>query len=94
MEIAAEIAVEITTEIAAEVVIELAAGGLGCRLQIQPIVPVVQARQGLGETSQRLSGTELVTKLVAELEARAEIRQLKELKILLIAVRCQNSLKS
>ena len=32
--------------------------------------------------------TELVAELVAELKARAEIRQLKELKILLIAVRC------
>jgi hypothetical protein len=32
--------------------------------------------------------TELITELVAELKVRAEIRQLKELEILLIAVRC------
>ena len=32
--------------------------------------------------------TELVAELVAELEARAEIRQLEELEILLVAVRC------
>ena len=42
-----------------EVLVELAAGGLGCRLQIWSVVPVVQARQALGETSRRLSRTEL-----------------------------------
>ena len=34
-----------------------------------------------------LVGTELIAKLIAELEIRARIQQLKELKILLIAVR-------
>ena len=38
--------------------------------------------------------TKLVTKLITELKARAKIRQLKELKILLIAIYYQNSLKS
>ena len=39
--------------------------------------------------------TELVeTELVAELEARAEIRQPEELEVLLVAVRCWNSLES
>ena len=43
VEIAAELAVEIAAEIAAEVVAE-AAGGLGYRLQIWLVVPVVQAQ--------------------------------------------------
>ena len=116
-------------EVLAEILVELVAGGLGYCLQIQPVVPVVQARQGLGEMSRHLSRTEfaqtelmrtelirtklvqtelvqaelvqtelmrteLVVELIAELKVRAKIRQLKELKILLIAIYCQNSLKS
>ena len=39
--------------------------------------------------------TELMrTELVAELEARVEIRQLEELEVLLMAVRCWDSLES
>ena len=33
-------------------------------------------------------GTELVAKLIAELEARVKVRQLKALEVLLMAVRC------
>ena len=56
---------EVVTEVIAEIVIKLTTSGLGCRLQIQPVMPVVQAWQGLGETSQHLSRTELVwTELV------------------------------
>ena len=75
-EAAAEIAADITTDIATEVLAEVS-GGLGYCLQIQPIMLVVQAQQGLGETSQCLSRTEFVT----ELKVRAEIRQLKELEV-------------
>ena len=46
----------------------------------------VADRTELMETE--LVGTELVAELVAELEAWAEIRQLEELEILLVAVRC------
>ena len=53
-DITADIAADITTEIAAEVLAEVA-GGLGYCLQIQLIVPVIQAQQGLEETSRRLS---------------------------------------
>ena len=38
---AAEAAAEVGAEVGAEVLVELAAGGLGCRLQIWPVVPVV-----------------------------------------------------
>ena len=104
-----------------EILAEAAAAGLGYYSQIWLVVLVVQARQGLGEISRCLSGTELaqtelvqtelvwtelvwtelvrtelvrtqlvetglvqtelITELVAELEAQVEIRQLKELKV-------------
>ena len=57
-EVVAEIAAEITTEVTAEIAVEVlmkATGGLGYRSQIQLVVPVVQAQQGLEETSQHLS---------------------------------------
>ena len=50
IEIAAELTVEITVEITTEVIAE-AAGGLKYHLQIQLVVPVIQAQQGLKETS-------------------------------------------
>ena len=50
----AEIATEITAAVAAEVLME-AASGLGYYLQIQLNMLVVQAQQGLKETSQHLS---------------------------------------
>ena len=40
MEIAVEIAAEVLVEIAAEVLVEVS-GGLGCRSQIWPVMPVV-----------------------------------------------------
>ena len=57
-EAAVEIAAEVLAEIAAEVLVE-AAGGLGHRLQIQLVVPVVQAWQGLEKMSWCLSWTGL-----------------------------------
>ena len=50
----AEIAAEIAAAVAAEVLAE-AASGLEYRSQIWLDVPVVQAQQGLEETSRRLS---------------------------------------
>ena len=50
MEVTTDIAADITADITVEVLAE-AAGGLGHRLQIQLIVLVVQAQQGLEETS-------------------------------------------
>ena len=40
-EVLAEVLAEILAEILAELLAELAAGGLGCRSQIWPVVPVV-----------------------------------------------------
>ena len=40
-EVVAEVAAEIAVEVVAEVFVELAAGGLGCRLQIWLVVLVV-----------------------------------------------------
>ena len=40
-DIAAEVLVKVAADIAAEVLVELATGGLGCRLQIWPVVLVV-----------------------------------------------------
>ena len=40
-DIAAEVLAKVAADIAAEVLVELAAGGLGCRSQIWPVVPVV-----------------------------------------------------
>ena len=37
----AEVFAEILVGVLAEVIVELAAGGLGCRSQIWPVVPVV-----------------------------------------------------
>ena len=63
-EVTTEVTVEATAEIAVEVLAE-AASGLGYCLQIQLVVLVVQAWQGLGETSQYLSRIKLVqTELV------------------------------
>ena len=39
----AELFAELLTELLAELLAELTAGGLGCRLQIWLVVPVVQA---------------------------------------------------
>ena len=49
-----EIAAELTTELTAEIATEITAG-LGYYSQIQLIMPVVQARQGLEKMSWRLS---------------------------------------
>ena len=55
---------EVTTDITAEVLAEVA-GGLGYHSQIQLIMPVIQARQGLREMSQYLSRMEFIqTELV------------------------------
>ena len=51
---AAEAATEATIEIATEVLIKVASG-LKYHLQIQFIIPVIQARQGLKEISQHLN---------------------------------------
>lgn len=37
---------------------------------------------------------ELLAELLTELEAKVEIRQLKELEVLLVAIRCWDSLES
>ena len=77
VEVTAEVVAEITMEIAAKLTAELTTeitGGLGYYLQIQLIMPVVQAQQGLEETSQYLSGTELAqTELVQIKLVRAKL---------------------
>ena len=70
---------EVVAEIAAEIAVEV----------------LVELAGGTELVQTELVRAELVqTELVAELEARAEIRQLEELEILLVAVRYQNSLES
>ena len=54
-EVTTDITADIAVEITAEVLTEAAAVRLGYCLQIQLIILVIQAQQGLEEVSQRLS---------------------------------------
>ena len=49
---------------------------------------LVELAGGTELVRMELVGTELVAELVVELEARVEVRQLKALEVLLVAVHC------